>query len=196
MCSVQYRRVKPKGAPGLAFETWDSSNQFPLETPTLLSVIPSVCDFLSSVVVCGRKLPRASANNIAEVLRLRAIKPSVCERLAKRFAQDDGLSGGLKYSLLDMQKTRKDRKSHRLRAKPRDLQFFHSTNLNQGTPVPFVIPSVAQWRDLQSLVIPRLAMVMLCSRPTIPLLPNLWTCPHGRMCKHSESCICLSLPAR
>jgi hypothetical protein len=37
-----------KGAParpgvpwGLAFETWDPSNQFPLETPTLLFVIPS-----------------------------------------------------------------------------------------------------------------------------------------------------------
>jgi hypothetical protein len=30
-----------KGAPGLAFETWDPSNQFPLETPILLFVIPS-----------------------------------------------------------------------------------------------------------------------------------------------------------
>jgi hypothetical protein len=37
----QYRRVKPMGAPGLAFETWDPSNQFPLETPTFLFVIPS-----------------------------------------------------------------------------------------------------------------------------------------------------------
>jgi hypothetical protein len=34
-------RVKSKGAPGLAFETWDPSNQFPLETPTLLFVILS-----------------------------------------------------------------------------------------------------------------------------------------------------------
>jgi len=32
----------------------------------------------------------------AEVLRLRAIKPSVCDRSAKRFAQDDGFVGGLK----------------------------------------------------------------------------------------------------
>jgi hypothetical protein len=30
-----------EGAPGLAFETWDPSNQFPLETPTLLFVIRS-----------------------------------------------------------------------------------------------------------------------------------------------------------
>jgi hypothetical protein len=29
------------GAPSLAFETWDPSNQFPLETPTLLFVIRS-----------------------------------------------------------------------------------------------------------------------------------------------------------
>jgi hypothetical protein len=32
------------GAPGLAFETWDPSNQFTLETPTLLFVIRSVAD--------------------------------------------------------------------------------------------------------------------------------------------------------
>jgi hypothetical protein len=35
------RRVKPLGAPGLAFETWDPSNQFLLETPTLHFVIRS-----------------------------------------------------------------------------------------------------------------------------------------------------------
>jgi hypothetical protein len=40
LCPLQSRRVKPKGAPGLAFETWDPSNQFPLETPTPLFVIP------------------------------------------------------------------------------------------------------------------------------------------------------------
>jgi hypothetical protein len=34
--------------------------------------------------------------SIAGVLRLRAIKPSVCDRSAKRFAQDDGFVGGLK----------------------------------------------------------------------------------------------------
>jgi hypothetical protein len=32
--------------------------------------------------------------SIAGVLRLRAIKPSVCDRSAKRFAQDDGFVGG------------------------------------------------------------------------------------------------------
>jgi hypothetical protein len=36
------------GAPGLAFETWDPSNQFPLETPTLLFVIRSEAGFPTS----------------------------------------------------------------------------------------------------------------------------------------------------
>jgi hypothetical protein len=44
-CPPQYRRVKPMGAPGLVFETWDPSNQFPLEAPTLLFVIRSVPGF-------------------------------------------------------------------------------------------------------------------------------------------------------
>jgi hypothetical protein len=39
---------------------------------------------------------------------------TVCDRSEKRFAQDDGFVGGLKCSWLDMQKTREDRKSHRL----------------------------------------------------------------------------------
>jgi hypothetical protein len=74
-----------------------------------------VCDLF--IFRCGLR-PESSqehlATSIAGVLRLRAIKPSVCDRSAKRFAQDDGSVGGLKYSWSDMQKTRKDRKSHRL----------------------------------------------------------------------------------
>jgi hypothetical protein len=42
LCPLPYRRVKPKGAPGLAFETWDPSNPFPLEALTLLFVIRSL----------------------------------------------------------------------------------------------------------------------------------------------------------
>jgi hypothetical protein len=49
MCSLQYQRVKSKGAQGLAFETWDPSNQFPLETRTILFVIRANPDFLPSV---------------------------------------------------------------------------------------------------------------------------------------------------
>jgi len=37
--------------------------------------------------------------SIAEVLRLRAIKPSVCNRAAKRFAQDDDFVGALKKNI-------------------------------------------------------------------------------------------------
>jgi len=44
LCPLQHRRVNSKGAPGLAFETWDPSNRFPLETPSLLFVIGSVVE--------------------------------------------------------------------------------------------------------------------------------------------------------
>ena len=39
--ATHLRRKQSMGAPGLAFETWDPCNQFPLETPTLLFVIRS-----------------------------------------------------------------------------------------------------------------------------------------------------------
>jgi hypothetical protein len=45
----------------------------------------------------GRKAPNSMGKiSILGVLRLRAIKPSVCDRSAKRFAKDDGFVGGLK----------------------------------------------------------------------------------------------------
>jgi hypothetical protein len=50
--------------------------------------------------IAGVPRPRSG-----QALRLRAIKPTVCDRSAKRFAQDDGFVGGLKYSWLDMRKT-------------------------------------------------------------------------------------------
>jgi hypothetical protein len=43
-----------------------------------------------------------------------ALRSPVFDRSAKRFAQDDGFVGGLNYRWMDMQKTRKDRKSRRL----------------------------------------------------------------------------------
>jgi hypothetical protein len=55
-------RVKSKGAPGLAFETWDPSNQFPLETLTLLFVIRSEAD-LSRRAVEASAVPRTSPGN-------------------------------------------------------------------------------------------------------------------------------------
>jgi hypothetical protein len=47
------------------------------------------------------------------VLRLRARKGSVCDKSVRRFAQDDGFLGGVKYDRLDVQETRKDRKKSR-----------------------------------------------------------------------------------
>jgi hypothetical protein len=60
-----------------------------------------VCDFF----IFRRSLrPESSQEHlptsIAGVLRLRAIKPSFCDRSAKRFAQDDGFVGGLEIQLV------------------------------------------------------------------------------------------------
>jgi hypothetical protein len=52
----------------------------------------------------------------AGVLRLRAIKPSVCDRSAKRFAQDDGFVGGLEIQLVGYaESTKRSKKSQALR---------------------------------------------------------------------------------
>ena len=45
-------------------------------------------------VVCGRKASKNICQiSIVEVLRLRAISRSLCDRSARRFAQDDGFVG-------------------------------------------------------------------------------------------------------
>jgi hypothetical protein len=51
--------------------------------------------------------------SIAEVLRLRAESAVSHDPSVRRSAQDDGFVGGLQYYWFNMQKTRKDRKSHR-----------------------------------------------------------------------------------
>jgi hypothetical protein len=56
------------------------------------------------------KLPRASADKHRRGPSTPRRRALCCDRSAKRFAQDDGFVGGLKYNGLDMQKTRKDRK--------------------------------------------------------------------------------------
>jgi hypothetical protein len=53
------------GAPGLAFETWDPSNQFPLETPTLLFVIRSRAE--------GPAVPFSGATKISLISQLMKI---------------------------------------------------------------------------------------------------------------------------
>jgi hypothetical protein len=58
----------------------------------------------------GRKAPNSMGKiSTLEVLRLRATKLSVCDKSAKRFAQDDGFVGGLEIHWLDIH-----RKSQRL----------------------------------------------------------------------------------
>jgi hypothetical protein len=55
------------GAPGLAFETCDPSNQFPLETPILLFVTGRACDFFDFSVfgalyqICFNPLAKPSS---------------------------------------------------------------------------------------------------------------------------------------
>jgi hypothetical protein len=77
-----------------------------------------IVTFLSSGVVRGRKAPKGIRQQASpgflrlrsgQALRLRAIKLSVCDRSAMRFAQDDGFVGGLRYKWLDIH-----RKSHRI----------------------------------------------------------------------------------
>jgi hypothetical protein len=69
--------------------------------------------YLALQFAAGKLLRASLPRSIAGVLRLRAIKLSVCDRFAKRFAQDDGFVWGLKAAGR-MQKTRKDRKSQKL----------------------------------------------------------------------------------
>jgi hypothetical protein len=60
--------------------------------------------------------------SILGVLRLRAIKPSVCDRSAKRFAQDDGFVGGLKGLEIQLvgyaENTKRSKKSQALSGAP------------------------------------------------------------------------------
>jgi hypothetical protein len=85
---------------------------------------PGVCEFLSSVVVCGRKAPKSICQQASpgflrlrsgQALRLRAIKLPVCDRSAKRFAQDDGFVRGLEIQLVGYaENTKGSKMSHAL----------------------------------------------------------------------------------
>ena len=64
---------------------------------------------------CGQKAPSNMGKlSIAEVLRLRATSAVSPDPSVRRSAQDDDLSVGLEFNWLNMQETRKDRKSHSL----------------------------------------------------------------------------------
>jgi hypothetical protein len=68
-----------------------------MDGPAELQINPEtlgVCDFIFRCSLRPESSQEHLPTSIAGVLRLRAIKPSVCDRSAKRFAQDDGFVGG------------------------------------------------------------------------------------------------------
>jgi hypothetical protein len=73
--------------------------------------------------------------NIAEVLRLRAVEPSLCDRSARRFAQDDGLVRVLKkyvsnrLALMGLRPTQGDEK-----------RLGPATAVHRTVALSFVIP--------------------------------------------------------
>src|SRR5580704_11261444 len=109
--------------------------------------------FLSCVGVAVGKLPKASANKHRRGPSTPRHKASVCDRSAKRFAQDDGFVGGLECSWLGMLKHEKIEKVTGSRD---DNSVEHWTGVNpldnwQFPCEEFVISpwSAAQWRDLR-----------------------------------------------
>jgi hypothetical protein len=74
------------------------------------------CDFF--IFRCSLLLESSQEHlpaSIAEVLRLRATKPSVCDSSAKRFAQDDGFVGGLEIQVVGYaENTKRSKKSQAL----------------------------------------------------------------------------------
>jgi hypothetical protein len=73
------------GAPGLAFETWDPSNQFPLETPTPLFVLRSRerNDRPSCTGNSGVLLPVLTQGR-----RFVAVKELICSRCTRQFQME------------------------------------------------------------------------------------------------------------
>jgi hypothetical protein len=65
----------------------------------------------------GRKAPNSMGKiSTLGVLRLRAIKASVCDRSAKRSAQDDGFVWGFEIQLVEYaENTKRSKKSQALR---------------------------------------------------------------------------------
>ena len=87
------------------------------------------CDFFNlACLLWLESFEEHLPTSIAGVLRLRAISRPLCDRSARRFAQDDGFVGGENIRL-GVQKTRKDRKSHRLTAERPSTHFHYWNNL-------------------------------------------------------------------
>ena len=92
--------------------------RFTLASSNLYLRVKCVVQQIPVLGLGGRKAPSSMGKiSTAGVLRLRATSAVSRDKSVRRSAQDDGFVGGrkgLKYSWLDMQKTRKDRKSHSL----------------------------------------------------------------------------------
>src|SRR6266700_3000693 len=71
------------------------------QLPRLRFATVGVCDvFIFRYSLRPESSQEHLPTSIAGVLRLRAIKPSVCERSARRFAQDDDFVGGLEIQVV------------------------------------------------------------------------------------------------
>jgi hypothetical protein len=86
--------------------------------------------------------------SIAEVLRLRATKPSVCDSSAKRFAQDDGFVGGLEIQVVGYaENTKRSKKSQALLMTKRRVgvssgnwfEGFQVSKARPGAPFAFTL---------------------------------------------------------
>src|ERR1700720_3826266 len=73
------------------------------------------CDFFD--LACSLWLESSEEHlptSIAGVLRLRAISRALCDRSARRFAQDDGFVGGEKHPVSYAENTKRSKKSQAL----------------------------------------------------------------------------------
>ena len=107
--------------PGLKSETW-GTHRFVTGRVVGLEKEPQVpplrseaLTFLISLVVRGRKAPKSICpRSIAGVLRLRAINTLICDRSARRFAQDDAFLEGVEKHLVGSKNTGRSKKSQAL----------------------------------------------------------------------------------
>ena len=77
--------------------------------------ILGACDFFD--LACSLWLESSEEHlptSIAGVLRLRAISRPLCDRSARRFAQDDGFVGGEKHPVSYAENTKRSKKSQAL----------------------------------------------------------------------------------
>src|ERR1700733_9038306 len=86
-----------------------------LREPQIPRLRSEAVTFLISLVVHGRKAPKSiCSKSTAGVLRLRAINSLICDRSARRFAQDDAFLKGIEKRLVGSKNTGRSKKSQAL----------------------------------------------------------------------------------